>query len=99
MFAKVRVPGVTRPLGLEKDHHSLTITSYNMPVTISRSVAASETAESEQAVPIPIDWSTHHQSPEAEVVLVSSDNVSFKVDVWYLKQKRFVFPVRVGLSS
>jgi hypothetical protein len=61
-----------------------------MPITRSQSITASERAESEpsEPTPTPIKWSKHHQSPKAEVILVSSDNVSFKVDVWYLKQRR-----------
>jgi hypothetical protein len=60
-----------------------------MPVTRAQSITASERAESEHPEITPIKWSKHHQSPKAEVILVSSDNVSFKVIVWYLQQKRF----------
>jgi hypothetical protein len=74
-----------------------------MPVTRSQSVTASERAESVNAETTPIKWSTHHQSPRAEVILVSSDNVSFRVNVWYLKQKRYarqwILVVRLIISG
>ena len=75
---------------LEILHHSSSLALDSMPVTRSQSVTASERAESEHPETTPIKWSKHHQSPKAEVILVSSDNVSFRVDAWYLKQKRCV---------
>jgi len=74
---------------LEIPHHSLLRLLVSMPVTRSQSVTTSERAESQHPEPPPITWSKHNQSPKAEVILVSSDNVSFRVDVWYLKQKRY----------
>jgi len=29
-----------------------------------------------------------HNDPEAKIILVSSDNVTFRVHAWYVKQKR-----------
>jgi hypothetical protein len=29
-----------------------------------------------------------HNDPEAKVILVSSDDISFRVHAWYVKQKR-----------
>jgi hypothetical protein len=31
-----------------------------------------------------------HNDPEAKIILVSSDNVSFRVHAWYMAQKRYV---------
>jgi hypothetical protein len=33
-------------------------------------------------------WDEHHNDPQADVVLVSEDDVSFRVNSWYIKQKR-----------
>lgn len=33
-------------------------------------------------------WDHAHNNPKAEVLLVSSDGVGFRVDSWYFAQKR-----------
>lgn len=33
-------------------------------------------------------WDTQHNSPKAEIVLVSGDGIGFRVDAWYFSQKR-----------
>jgi hypothetical protein len=33
-------------------------------------------------------WDDHHNNPKAEVILVSTDEVGFRVDSWYFSQKR-----------
>ena len=33
-------------------------------------------------------WDEHHNDPQADVVLVSEDDVTFRVNSWYIKQKR-----------
>ena len=35
-----------------------------------------------------ITWDDFHNSPQAEIVLVSKDMIGFRVYAWYLKQKR-----------
>jgi len=48
-------------------------------------------AELEKTSTTPTDtitWDEYHCSPRAEVILVSSDMIGFRVDAWYLKKKR-----------
>jgi len=33
-------------------------------------------------------WDHAHNNPKAEVLLISSDGVGFRVDSWYFAQKR-----------
>ena len=33
-------------------------------------------------------WDAQHNDPKADVILVSEDNVYFRVHSWYFKQKR-----------
>jgi hypothetical protein len=35
-----------------------------------------------------ITWDKHHCNPRAEIILVSEDMIGFRVDVWYMTQKR-----------
>jgi hypothetical protein len=35
-----------------------------------------------------IAWDEYHCNPRAEVVLVSSDMVGFRVEAWYISKKR-----------
>jgi len=37
-----------------------------------------------------ITWDAFHNSPQAEIVLVSKDLVGFRVYAWYMKKKRSV---------
>jgi hypothetical protein len=38
-------------------------------------------------------WDGLHNSPQAEVVLVSKDKVGFRVYAWYMRRKRSVTSV------
>jgi hypothetical protein len=38
----------------------------------------------------PSIFGPQHNDPDARVMLVSSDNVSFRVHAWYMAQKRYV---------
>jgi hypothetical protein len=55
-----------------------------MSLTRSRSFSHGH-SEDEQNIPVALEWDLHHRNPKSEVILVSSDNVSFRVDAWYLK--------------
>jgi hypothetical protein len=33
-------------------------------------------------------WDIHHNNLDARVIVVSSDNVGFRVDGWYFSQRR-----------
>lgn len=33
-------------------------------------------------------FDSQHDDPDAKVILISSDNVSFRVHAWYVKRKR-----------
>jgi hypothetical protein len=35
-----------------------------------------------------IKWDEQYDNPAAEIVLVSSDKVGFRVDAWFFKKKR-----------
>jgi hypothetical protein len=35
-----------------------------------------------------VTWDDFHNSPQAEIVLVSKDRVGFRVYAWYMKKKR-----------
>jgi hypothetical protein len=34
------------------------------------------------------NFDLQHNDPDAKVILISSDNVSFRVHAWYVKRKR-----------
>jgi hypothetical protein len=35
-----------------------------------------------------LSWDTHYDNPQAEISLISSDKIGFKVEAWQLKKKR-----------
>jgi hypothetical protein len=37
-----------------------------------------------------IEWDEQYDNPAAEIVLLSSDRVGFRVDAWFFKKKRSV---------
>ena len=36
---------------------------------------------------VALTWDTFHDNPNAEIVLISNDNVGFRVDAWYLAKQ------------
>jgi len=40
-----------------------------------------------------IEWDDQYDNPDEKIVLVSNDNVGFRVDAWYFMKKRYVRPL------
>jgi hypothetical protein len=35
-----------------------------------------------------VEWDDQYDNPDSKIILISSDNVGFRVDPWLLKKKR-----------
>jgi hypothetical protein len=78
---------------LTNSHTSYSISAppiSSMPITRSQSVAASDKEDDTPPKSGPVNWDLHHGSPRTGITLTSRDNVSFKVDTWYMRNKRCV---------
>lgn len=78
-------------------HSRFSSTSFNQHIrhsNMSSDNEARETGisegESQSSIIDSITWDDFHDSPQAEIVLVSKDMVGFRVYAWYMRKKRSV---------